>query len=143
MGIWLFLLRYYNLSERLNWAVTEISQCRHSEIESRDCKAFDWQLVQSVVDKLTELIMCFWHFLQTSMYLLGKACLHLQGHWDLNTEPAVLPMLPASHSCLGGCSHAKCPCQGILGSLRESLSLSLDTSLCSSWLVAFGQINKQ
>ena len=53
---------------------------------------------------------------------------------------------PASPACLllglGGCWHAKCPCQGIFGSLRESLCLSLYTSLLTSRLVAFDQINK-
>ena len=50
---------------------------------------------------------------------------------------------PASPACLllglGGCSHAKCPCQGIFGSLREPLCLPLRTCLFTSRLVAFGQ----
>ena len=50
---------------------------------------------------------------------------------------------PASPACLllglGGCSHAKCPCQGIFGSLREPLCLPLRASLLTSRLVAFGQ----
>ena len=85
--------------------------------------------------------MCFWHFLQASARLLGKACLRLQGHWGLNKEPVALPMLPASPSSLWGCWHAQCPCQGILGNLRESLCLSLHTSLLTSGLVAFDQIS--
>ena len=52
---------------------------------------------------------------------------------------------PASPACLllglGGCSHAKCPCQGILGSLREPLCLPLRASLLASRLAAFGQAN--
>ena len=50
---------------------------------------------------------------------------------------------PASPACLllglGGCWHAKCPCQGIFGSLREPLRLPLRASLLASRLVAFGQ----
>ena len=52
------------------------------------------------------------------------------------------PASPASQPLgLGGCRHAKCPCQGILGYLRESLCLSFHTSLSTSRLVAFDQIH--
>ena len=53
--------------------------------------------------------------------------------------------LPALAACLllglGGCWHAKCPCQGIFGSLRQPLCLPLRASLLTSRLVAFGKIN--
>ena len=48
---------------------------------------------------------------------------------------------PTSPACLllglGGCRHAKSPCYGLIGYLRESLCLSLYTSLLASRLVPF------
>ena len=71
------------------------------------------------------------------MPLQAQACLASSICQQL---PFPEPASPASQLLgLGGCRHAKGPCQSILGHLREPLSLSLRASLGTSRLVAFGQ----